>query len=35
LRAAGYLALAFSLICYYAATALMTNAVYGRKVLPV
>jgi len=35
LTIAGYLALAFSLLCYYAAAAQMTNAVYGRKVLPL
>lgn len=35
LTVAGYLALAFSLICYYAAAAQMTNAAYGRRVLPL
>lgn len=35
LTIAGYLALAFSLICYYTAAAQMTNSSYGRKVLPL
>ena len=32
---AGYLALAFSLICYYSAAAQLTNSSYGRKMLPM
>ncbi len=31
---AGWLALAFSISCFYVAAAQMTNAAYGRKVLP-
>jgi succinate-acetate transporter protein len=31
---AGWLALLFSLSCYYVALAQITNAIYGRKVLP-
>jgi succinate-acetate transporter protein len=34
LSVAGWLALLFSLSCYYVATAQVTNAMYGRKVLP-
>ncbi len=31
---AGFLALAFSLICYYSAAAQLTNSAYRRKILP-
>ncbi len=34
LTAAGFLALAFSLICYYSAAAQLTNSAYRRKILP-
>lgn len=35
LTVAGYLALAFSLICYYSAAAQLTNSTYGQKILPL
>lgn len=35
LTVAGYLALAFSIICYYSAAAQLTNSAYERKVLPL
>lgn len=31
---AGWLALIFSISCFYVATAQMTNAVYGKRILP-
>ncbi|HOK27994.1 MAG TPA: hypothetical protein PLI21_03105 [Methanomassiliicoccaceae archaeon] len=35
LTIAGYLALAFSIICYYSAAAQLTNSFYGREMLPL
>ena len=35
LTVAGYLALAFSIICYYSAAAQLTNSFYGREMLPL
>lgn len=35
LTVAGYLALVFSIICYYSAAAQLTNSSYGRKMLPL
>lgn len=35
LRIAGWLALVFTIFCWYAATAQLTNTIYGKRILPL